>query len=213
MKLLYKYSLIIASLFFLLSCDKETEDISRITYYCELDLKGGAVEFVSLGGTYAESGWVATEDGKDVSDKVTVLGKDKINTQVAGLYRLDYSVNNSDGYPTSVSRNVAVVAALPTTDLSGEYQIVPTTRENKITIAKVGGILGYYHATDTWYQTYAIPADFVDMGDGTLKVLSGSSPYGPHYGTGKILANGQIQFTVTLANQGPRTYTTTYQLQ
>ena len=82
-----------------------------------------------------------------------------------------------------------------------------------MTITKNNGIVGYYHASDSWWQKYPIPIDFVDLGGGTIKILSGSSPYGGHYGIGKILPDGKIQFSVTLVDQGPLTYTTTFQLQ
>lgn len=209
MKLLYKYSLIIASAFLLFSCDKETEDISRITEYATFEMQGEDFMFVLTNSTFTEPGVVAYEG----ETELPVETKGTVNTAVSDIYPIQYSATNSDGFPASVLRTVAVVAAIPTTDISGAYQIVHATRTNKMKITKNNGVVGYYHASDSWWQANAIPLDFVDMGNGTIKILSGSSPYGAHYGTGKILANGQIQFTVTLANQGPLTYTTTYQLQ
>ncbi|WP_296938816.1 immunoglobulin-like domain-containing protein [uncultured Dysgonomonas sp.] len=209
MKILYKYSLIIASLFFLLSCDKDTEDVSRITEYASFEMQGDNFMYILANSTFTEPGVKATESGVEIP----VETKGTVNTAVPDVYAIQYSATNSDGFPASVLRRVAVVPAIPTTDLSGEYQLVHATRKNKITITRVDGFLGYYHATDSWWQTYAIALDFVDMGDGTIKILPGSSPYGAHYGTGNILPDGQIQFVVTLPNQGNMTYSTTYKLQ
>lgn len=209
MKILFKYSLIVASAFFLFSCEKETENISRVTEYASFEMQGDNFMFVLRNSTFTDPGVTAHER----ETELPIETKGTVNTATLGVYTIQYSAKNSDGFSASVERTVAVVSSIPTTDLSGAYQIVNATRKNKITITKNNGTLGYYHATDSWWQSSPIPLDFVDMGDGTIKILSGSSPYGAHYGAGKILSNGQIQFTVTLVNQGPLNYTTTYQLQ
>jgi len=132
MKVLYKYSLIIASVFLLFSCKKETEGVSRITYYCDLELKGNATEFVSLGGAYTEPGWVASENGEDVTDKVVVNGT--VNAQLAGLYRLVYSVNNTDGFPKTAIRQVVVYDATPSAMPSGFYTVSKNSNRNGTTM-------------------------------------------------------------------------------
>ncbi|GHT06364.1 hypothetical protein FACS189440_18480 [Bacteroidia bacterium] len=121
MKRIYKYSLLMLSAMFLFSCEKETEDISKITYYCDLTLKGNATELVPLGGTYNEPGWEASENGEDISDAVIVSGT--LNTNVAGLYKLTYKVNNSDGFPTIATRQVVVADATPSPLVSGLYTV------------------------------------------------------------------------------------------
>ena len=208
----YKYILVILfSVFLFAACEKETEGVSRITYYCDLDLKGDPIAFVVVGNTYNEPGWEASENGVDVSNNVVVTGT--VNTNVAGVYTIQYSAANSDGFSVLKKRTVAVVAAVPTVDRSGAYGLVHASRTGTITITKNGGVVGYYRASNSWWQAYAIPLDFVDMGDGKLIILSGSSPYGGHYGTGAILPDNQLRFDVILTDQGPMSYTTTYQLQ
>jgi|GEM_PF-2643146 hypothetical protein len=206
---IYKYSLIVISVLFLFACEKETEGISRITEYATFEMQGEDFMFVLTNSTFTDPGITAYEGETELS----IVTTGTVNTSVPDVYTLQYSAKNTDGFAASVSRTVAVVPALPTTDLSGTYQIVHATRTNQMTITKNKEMVGYYHATDSWWQARPIPLDFVDMGDGTIKILSGSSPYGAHYGTGNILPNGQIRFTVTLVNQGPLNYTTTYQLQ
>lgn len=206
---IYKYILLIVSLMMFLSCEKETEGISSITEYATFDMQGGDFMFVFANTTFSDPGVTASEGESELP--VEVNGT--VNTSVPDVYTINYSAKNSDGYSASVQRNVAVVSALPTNDLSGSYQIVHATRTNKMTVTKNKGIVGYYRASDSWWQAYAIPLDFVDLGNGTIKVLSGSSPFGGHYGTGQILADNQIQFKVTLINQGNLIYTTTYKLQ
>ncbi|EGK00671.1 MULTISPECIES: BT_2262 family domain-containing protein [Dysgonomonas] len=199
MKILYKYSLIIASLFFLLSCDKDTEDISRITYYCELDLKGGTVEFVSLGGTYTEQGWIASENDEDITDKVAVSGT--VNPQVAGLYRLVYSVNNSDGYPTSVERKVIVYDTTPSVIETGFYHVDASSSRSGL-----GGAAGS-PATEfkteppiTIYQTAPGKFYISDLFGGYYSIGRG---YGAAYDISGIVAFDGTNFSLVSSNVTP----------
>ena len=68
-----KYSIIILILSVmvsLVSCDKETEGVSRITYYTDLSIKGSDVVVVNKGEAYVEPGFIAKENGVDVSSQV-----------------------------------------------------------------------------------------------------------------------------------------------
>ena len=204
----YKYILVILfSVFLFAACEKETEGVSRITEYAEFKMSGNEFLFVEKNSTFTDPGVTAFEG----ETELTVVVKGTVDTSTPGVYTIQYSAENSDKFSASVKRIVAVVAAVPTVDLSGVYGLLPAqTRTSTIT---KNGIVGYYRASDSWSQAYAIPLDFVDMGDGTLTVLSGSSPFGGHYGTGLILPDNQLRFTVTLIDQGPYIYTTTYQLK
>lgn len=132
MKSISKYILLLllfsSQLF--VACDESTEDPSTITYFAIFEEVKGAEQFsfssdlftfVELGGTYTDPGVVVTEGGEDVADKVVVNGT--VNPQQAGIYRIQYSVNNKDGFPASVVRNVIVsdMENAPETDLSGDY--------------------------------------------------------------------------------------------
>ncbi|MFC4674574.1 BT_2262 family domain-containing protein [Dysgonomonas termitidis] len=199
MKLLYKYSLIIASAFLLFSCDKETEDISKITYYCELDLKGDAVEFVSLGGAYTESGWVATENGEDITDKVAVSGA--VNPQTPGVYNLVYSVNNSDGYPTSAVRKVIVYDTTPSVIATGLYHVDASSSRSAL-----GGAAGS-PATEfkteppiTIYQTAPGKFYISDLFGGYYSIGRG---YGAAYDISGIVAFDGTDFSLVSSNVTP----------
>ena len=165
--------------------------------------------FVLANSTFKDPGVTASE-GESV---LPVDIKGAVNTSVPGVYNLEYSAKNSDGFAASVQRSVAVVAALPTKDLSGKYKLVSATRNLFITITKNKGMVVYYHTTDSWWQAKPIALDFVDLGNGTLVILSGSSAYGAHNGKGNILPDGQIQFINTLTSQGNLVVNTTYKLK
>lgn len=204
-----KYGLLLISVLFFFACEKETEGISRITEYANFEMQGEDFIFVLANSTFKDPGVTASE-GETV---LPVDIKGTVNTSVPGVYNLEYSAKNSDGFAASVQRSVAVVAALPTKDLSGKYKLVSATRNLFITITKNKGMVGYYHTTDSWWQQKPIALDFVDLGNGTLVILSGSSAYGGHNGKGNILADNQIQFINTLTNQGNLVVNTTYKLQ
>lgn len=203
---LYKFSLLIISVFILFACEKETEGISRVTEYASFEMQGSDFMFITKNSTFSDPGIKAFQGDTELP----IETKGSVDTSTPGVYTLVYSATNSDGFPASVQRTVAVVAAIPTKDLSGNYQVVHATRTNKMTVSKKGGIVGYYRASDSWWQANPIPLDFVDMGDGTIKVLQGSSPYGGHYGSGTITSVGELKFTVTMPDQGNLVYNTTW---
>ena len=92
----------------LTSCsDEDTAGKSRITTYAVLEMNGSAYETVQLGTTYNDPGCVATLGSEDVTSQIETIGT--VNTNTLGYYKLSYQVVNSDGFPASASRLVAVV--------------------------------------------------------------------------------------------------------
>lgn len=108
MKQILKYCMAMAFVLVLFpSCEKETEGISRITYYCDLELEGASTVAVEKGANYVEVGYTAKEGDEDVTDKVVVSGL--VNTSEVGFYTLVYSVKNQDGFAKTAERRVFVV--------------------------------------------------------------------------------------------------------
>ena len=182
-----KYWLIVVSVFFLYSCEKETEGLSRVTYFCNLTLLGDATEIVSLGGVYTEPGWIADENGVDVSNNVEVTGT--VNTSVAGLYRLTYSSFNSDGFAKTAVRQVIVCDVTPSPLKSGVYDVSPASDRNGTTI--YGGAFtilifqvspgrfyvsdllgGYYEQRAGYGSLYAATGNISLAGDNTISLLN-----------------------------------------
>ena len=158
----YKYLLIIFSVLFLFACEKETEGLSRITYYCELELKGDPIVFTAMGGTYNEPGWIATENDVDVSDKVVVTGT--VNTDAAGLYTLTYNAYNSDGFAKRATRRVVVSDPTPSPMESGFYTVLRNSDRNGTAYGNDFTILiyqvspGRFYVSDLlggWYEQRA----------------------------------------------------------
>lgn len=153
MKLLYKYCLIIISVFFFFSCEKETEDISRLTYYVEFDINGENPTIVQVGEPYVDAGVIATLQGKDVTSTVTT--KSNVVYDEMGMYKVEYSSVNADGLVSRAVRDVIVCNPSVTIDLSGTYKGQEGTKRTTISS---GAQIAYPGYTST--ITYLAPGFF-----------------------------------------------------
>lgn len=103
------YSMLVggALLFASTSCKDSAEDPSVVTYFAELTLNGDDFIKLSVGDTYTEPGYTATEGENNITDKVVVSGT--VDTTTPGFYNLTYSVANTDGFSVSDTRQVMVI--------------------------------------------------------------------------------------------------------
>lgn len=101
----YLLSIVALSAFLLGSCEKESEGLTRITYYPVLSVNGGPA-VIGIGGNYTDEGCSALLNGEDVTDKVEVTNN--VDNTKYGLYTVDYIIYNEDGFSASASRNVFV---------------------------------------------------------------------------------------------------------
>ena len=118
-RLLYIPIFLLITLF--TSCDdNETEGISRITYYPILTMSGDEIVVLNIGDTYTEAGASA----KTGEDEVEVIVDGTVNTAEAGIYAIEYSAFNEDGFSAVALRQVIVqdLASIAGTDLSGTYK-------------------------------------------------------------------------------------------
>ncbi len=114
-------SLFVLSILFS-GCKKDitTEDTSIITYYVTFKLEGQTLMKIPKGESYVEPGFNATEGESDVTGSVVVDGT--VDANSPGLYTINYSAENSDGYSSDVTRTVIVYdPTAPETDFSGTY--------------------------------------------------------------------------------------------
>jgi hypothetical protein len=203
-------------LLFLFSCNKETivdtptqVGISTVTHYVVLTLKGPAVESIVVGETYVDSGVVATENGQPA--KYTTSGSVDVNT--VGIYTITYTAVNQDGYPSSVSRTVAVIPSTPVpgVDLSGTYSNIGTL----ILTADISNLApGVYYTTNCWggASTAVIPAYFFSSDGLNITIPPQNGAAGNMDGSGTY-SGGLITWTITLYDQGPITRTKSWQKQ
>lgn len=154
------------------SCNIEDPIESTITQYADFEVTGGTYVYVQQGETYQEPGVkaLAGEDELEVSVDNTV------DTSTPGVYVLNYSATNSDGFAASTTRYVAVgdKVVAEGRDLSGTY--LTGTRTNTITQIQPG----IYLNSDT-LPNNAISVFMVDLGNGSLIIPPQSSRFGVVY--------------------------------
>jgi hypothetical protein len=119
--------------------------ISTVTHYVVLTLKGASFQSVVENESFTDSGVTAVENGVDVD--YTVSGS--IDFTTPGVYVLTYTAVNKDGYPSSITRRVAVIPSpeLPGVDLSGTYNNLGSASLTA-TITKLAP--GVYYTTNCW---------------------------------------------------------------
>lgn len=106
------------------SCeDDSTEGMTRITYYAKLTLNGAATVYVDKGSTYTDPGFECTMNGEDVADQVEV--KNNVNTAKSGVYSVNFSIANADGFYSNATRTVIVLD--PNDAMEGLYTVDPNS--------------------------------------------------------------------------------------
>lgn len=110
----------------LTGCENETTaGFTRITYYPVLEVLGESSVFVAKGSTYNDAGAKATLNGEDISDQVKV--NSTVDTNVPGIYTVNYSVANEDGFAVNGSRTVYVSDPTPSPIATGVYTVADGT--------------------------------------------------------------------------------------
>jgi|SaaInl7_100m_RNA_FD_contig_31_2598889_length_2573_multi_8_in_0_out_0_2 hypothetical protein len=86
-----------------------------------IELVGEDYVSVPLGGNYAEFGATAkAKDGTPLTDKITIIGADKIDTSISGAtYPIQYAVTDADGNTNLITRHVFVDGIARATDAVG----------------------------------------------------------------------------------------------
>ncbi|MDQ3142308.1 MAG: DUF5011 domain-containing protein [Bacteroidota bacterium] len=159
-----KYILIgflFTSLFLVSSCEEETVNVSRITYYPEITLAGEQWNTVKQGGSFTDLGVKAFEGDTEI---IPVVGGDVVNTNVPGVYTITYTALNKDGYSATEYRYVGVIAPdVEGIDLSGQYKrtagakgvsTVTKISDNFYTSDNVGGVASPGLATTVRFYHY-----------------------------------------------------------
>lgn len=174
---------------FLYSCDKETEGVSSTVYYVKILLNQGPVMVIKQGSTFADPGFVATENGVDVNAKVKVEGSVDPNT--VGGYKLSYSAVNKDGYEAAAERLVLVLpdVAFSSEDISGIYggqragkpfvkDACAITQIQEGLFEAEDFLGGYYNITMKYGGAYRLKTYFILKSDNTIESISNDSAFG-----------------------------------
>jgi hypothetical protein len=200
---------------FLFSCNKFTVvdtpthvGISTVTNYVVFTLNGPAVQSIVVGSPYTDPGSKALENGQPVQYATSGT----VDNNTVGFYPITYSALNKDGYPSSITRYVAVLAeaAQPDVDLSGTYTNVGSVALTA-DITKVAS--GVFYTTNAWggASTFVLPMYFFSTDGVNITVPTQSSVGEVVDGTGTISNTGLIVWDLTLHENPPLFRTKSWQ--
>lgn len=188
-KVIYSLAVMFALVGFT-SCDYDSKDDAKITYYVSIELEGDEVLQVPVGTEFVDPGYKAIENGEDVTSKV-VVGGDEVDADQVGIYHVTYSAKNVDGFSKSVSRTVVVYNPDVTTNISGTYTVEANTlprsvNGNPVTLTELAP--GLYSISDWWGGLYDVTigygaayraTGYLQLNeDNTIEGISGSSVWG-----------------------------------
>ena len=123
-KIIYILSIVFC-LTTLISCEKTSEDPSKITYFVDLSMNGDEIIIHPMGQTFNDPGCVAIVNEEDISSQIVVKGA--VNTEKGGMYTLNYSAANEDGISKVLSRVVYVYDTTESPIQSGFYTTLNTS--------------------------------------------------------------------------------------
>jgi hypothetical protein len=182
--------------------------ISTVTYYVVFTLNGPEVQSIVVGTPYTDPGAKAEENGQPV--QYTTSGAVDINT--VGFYPITYTAVNKDGYSSSITRYVAVLAdsAQPGVDLTGTYTNVGSLALTA-DITKVAS--GVFYTTNGWggASAFVLPMYFFCTDGTNITVPTQSSAGQVVDGAGTISNTGLIVWNLTLAGNPPLLRTKSWQ--
>lgn len=122
-KILFYTLMLCLSSFALTSCNDDNDELTdaKVTYYPTLEIQGAKFVEVPIGTTYTELGCKGVLRGEDCTSGIVTSGTVDINTP--GLYYINYTYTNEQGYKKSTQRTVAVCDPTITTDIAGDYTV------------------------------------------------------------------------------------------
>lgn len=164
-------------MFSLTSCDdKETEGVTGITYYPVLELEGETTLYLEKGDAFVEPGYKAILNGNDVTADVIVSD---FNTDASGIFTINYTIFNEDGFSSSASRKAIVLDS--NDPIEGFYAV--TAESNRV----YGGNTVEYGAS--------FESLIINNGDGTYSMedalagwYSQRAGYGDKYNMSAVVA-------------------------
>ncbi|HMS29540.1 MAG TPA: DUF5011 domain-containing protein [Saprospiraceae bacterium] len=173
------YGILYTLIIFLSSCEGITEDVSQITYYPILTLKGEQWNTIDVGQSFTDLGATATEGGNEINVKV---GGDQVNSNIPGVYTITYTAVNKDGFSATEYRYVGVIdPSVKGKDMSGSYKrnagvfgvsIVTKISDNFYKSDNVGGVAVGGPASTVFFYHYN-----KDLLGVPLQIVAGSPFY------------------------------------
>lgn len=107
------------------ACKKKEDNVSKLVdiTFPSIELNGDKYVSLHVGESYTDPGAVLTDDITGAESNI-VAEFSTLDIETPGLYYMQYSAANSNGYITNVGRYIAVTDYDDPVDLSGVYQRV-----------------------------------------------------------------------------------------
>jgi hypothetical protein len=198
----------------LTSCEKdETDNISKVTTYPVITVKGDQFVSIPVGGTFTDQGASGTVGGAPVEP---VKSGDNVDASKPGVYIITYTATNAEGFSVTANRYVGVIAAdAAALDLTGNYKrnagAFGVSKVTKIgsghyTTDNIGGVAAgspattvhFFHTTGT---KLVVPQQTNEAGE-TFEAIDASYKF--------AVGATPAQYTWTVINPGygaaPRTF-------
>jgi Domain of unknown function (DUF5011) len=156
--------LVLGSIILATSCKKDSENISKTTYYPVFTYNGDHFISIPIGGTFTDPGVTAILDGKDWP--VTKTGSVDISTP--GVYRISYSSINPDSFSISDYRYIGIIdPGAAAKDLTGKY--FRASNGDSAFVTKIAPGL-YLDSNVGGSPGFEIPVFFFQTTDSTIEV-------------------------------------------
>lgn len=201
----------------LTSCEreKETEGISKITYFPDFKMNGEEVIFLNKGENFSDPGVKAYENNVEISVKTSISGDyfpaSSIDINMPNKYIINYLATNKDGFDGSVSRIVYVISTGNLVDnIEGLY--ISTIVRNNIVSPQYQNLkyVMIRKAGDNVYEISDAIGGYYDLGRGygpayratgaqitANNIANNDFDLGPSFGVGAFGGNATItSFTV-----------------
>ncbi len=220
--LIILYLMLTPILLVLTSCEreKETEGISRITYFPEFKMTGDEVIFLNKGENFVDPGVKAFENNVEISVKTSISGDyfpaSAIDVNMPNKYIINYLATNKDGFDGTISRIVYVVSTgnlvdnieglyISTVVRNGvvspqyqnlEYVMIRKVSDNVYEISDAIG--GYYDLGRKYGAAYRATGAQITANN----IASNDFDLGPSFGVGAFGGEASItSFTVNPASK------------
>ncbi|RUT72909.1 immunoglobulin-like domain-containing protein [Ancylomarina longa] len=202
MKKILLYSFLLTLFFGVVSCDKETEDISRVTTYAAITYEGDAVVYVEKGGSFTPS---ATSSG---GEDVTIT--ESVDVNKPGFYNVSYSATNVDGFDAVVDQLVIVYEEDDV--LAGVYDGIREGKNGGIVLIYSNGdgtyscsdlIGGYYQFGKGYGAKYASPTSKMEITGNIITADPGAAtPWGSWDLSNGVKNGNVLTWKTTLIDDG-----------
>lgn len=164
-------TILLISIFFS-ACQKDGTVASIATFLPEVIINGDELLVVVKDSPYEELGAVAKENGTEIDYVIS----GNVDVSTPGIYVLEYSATNVDGFDASAIRTVIVIPGIVTNDVSyieGTYVTSPNGGTPATTFATITKIKpGVYYTTNCWGNgsLAVLPAYFFCLDGETLEI-------------------------------------------